>query len=292
MKVAREVAMVRGLSLALALALAACVESVSSSAPAAAPHLELIWRVTGLANPESVALSRDRSFLYVSNVNGEADAKDGNGSIARVSTDGRILQQNFATGLNGPKGIVLNGDALYVADIDQVVVIDARTGAIRERLPAPGAQFLNDTAIAPNGDVLVSDSSTKRIYVVHGSQVSIWLEHDLLSSANGLLPEPGRLVVVTMAGRLLAIDYRTHAIRVLAQGLGDGDGLAALSHGRYLVSEWPGVMHVVSPDGSNRIIMDTRAEHRYLNDLLLVGNTLYQPHLEPGELSAYRMVGF
>jgi DNA-binding beta-propeller fold protein YncE len=278
--------MVKWHSLVTALALSACV----SAAPHAPPRLELLWRVGGLANPESVALSRDGSFLYVSNVSGEGEAKDGNGFIARVSTDGHMLQRTFAVGLNGPKGVVLRGDALFVADIDQLVVIDASTGAIRRRLPVPGAEFLNDIAVAPNGDVLAADSNTKRIYVAHDGQISVWLEHDLLRAVNGLLPERNRLVVTTMAGRLLAVDYRTRAITVLAEGLGDGDGVAALSGGRYLVSEWPGVMHVVAPDGSNQTILNTRGENRYLNDFLLVGGTLYQPHWEPSELSAYRVV--
>ena len=169
-------------------------------------------------------------------------------------------------------------------------MIDANTGAIRDRLPAPGAEFLNDIAVVPNGDVLVADSNTKRIYVAQDGRVSVWLEGDLLQAVNGLLPERDRLVVTTMAGRLLAVDYRTRAITVLAEGLGDGDGVAALSGGRYLVSEWPGVMHVVAPDGSNEIVLNTRAENRYLNDFLLVEGILYQPHWEPSELSAYRVV--
>ena len=48
-----------------------------------------MWRAQGLANPESAALSADRNFLYVTNVNGDGAAKDGNGFIARVGLDGR-----------------------------------------------------------------------------------------------------------------------------------------------------------------------------------------------------------
>jgi glucose/arabinose dehydrogenase len=267
---------------------AACL--FASGADAAAPRLELAWRLSGLANPESAALSADGRFLYVTNVNGEGDAKDGNGFISRVSTDGRLLQREFARGLDGPKGIALKGDALYVADIDRLVIVDAASGAIRGRLPAPGAKFLNDLAIAPDGGVLIADSATQRIYVSRGEGIEVWLEDDLLASINGLLPEPERLVVTTMAGRLLAVDYETRAVTVLAEGLGDADGVAALGGGRYLVSEWPGLMHVVSPDGSYETIIDSREEKRFLNDFLLVGDTLYQPHWEPGEISAYRVL--
>ncbi len=281
--------MVKWLSLAAAaFALAACAEP-----PPAADdrvRLEQIWRVSDLAAPESAVLSADETFLYVTNVNGEGGDKDGNGFIARVSTDGRMLQRDFATGLDAPKGIMLGGDALYVADIDQLVVLDAATGAVRRRVPAPGARFLNDLTFAPDGQVLIADSAAQRIYAIRADTFEVWLEHPLLDSINGLLPERERLVVTTMAGRLLAIDYETRVISVLAEGLGDADGVAALGSGRYLVSEWPGLMHVVNADGSHETISDTRAEERYMNDFLLVGDVLYQPHWQPGELTAYRVV--
>lgn len=282
------------------LAFAACGPVVSAPGPVPTPGpateskpvgLDLVWRLGGLANPESAALSADGSFLYVTNVNGEGEAVDGNGFISKVSVDGRMLERNWSVGLDGPKGIARDNDTLYVADITQLVAIDAGTGKPRSRMPLDGATFLNDVAIAPDGRVLVADSGGKRIYEVGGGKPSVWIENDLLSSINGLLAEPTRLIVTTMAGRLLAIDYATGAITVLAEGLGDGDGVAPLDGGRYLVSEWPGLMHVVSPGAGHTTIMDTRAEGRLLNDFLLIDSTLYQPHWEPGEISAYRVTG-
>jgi DNA-binding beta-propeller fold protein YncE len=283
--------MVKWLSLGVVFALAACAQEAPSGDAPDTVRLEQVWRVRGLANPESVALSNDGTFLYVTNVNGEGEARDGNGFISRVSLEGEVLQRAFATGLDAPKGIMAGGDALFVADIDELVVLDAATGAIRRRVPASGAQFLNDLAFAPDGQVLMADSATRRIYGVRSDTAEVWLEHEMLDSINGLLPETDRLVVTTMAGRLLAIDYESRAVTVLAEGLGNADGLAAIGEGRYLVSEWPGVMHVVNTvDGSHVTIMDTQQEERFLNDFLLIGDILYQPHWEPSELTAYRVV--
>jgi len=283
--------MVKWLSVGLAFALAACGQEAPAPTVPAAPRLEQLWRVSALANPESVALSHDGTFLYVTNVNGEGDAQDGNGFISRVSLEGQILEREFATGLDAPKGIMVGGDALYVADVDEMVVLDAQTGVIRRRVPAPGARFLNDLTFAPDGQVLIADSGGARIYAIRSDTAEVWLEHELLDSINGFLPEPQRLLATTMAGRLLAIDYESRAITVLADGLGNADGIAPLAEGRYLVSEWPGLMHVVSTaDGSHETIMDTRGEERFLNDFLLVGDVLYQPHWEPSELTAYRVV--
>jgi DNA-binding beta-propeller fold protein YncE len=281
--------MVKQLSAAILVLTMACARA-PATAPQPPPRLEQVWRVGGLESPESVAISADGAFIYVTNVNGEGDRRDGNGFISRVSTDGRMLQREFATGLDAPKGIMLGGDALYVADIDQLVVVDATTGAVRRRVRAPGAQFLNDLTFAPDGQVLIADSAGRRIYAVRTDTAEIWLQHELLDGINGFLPEPSRLLVTTMAGRLLAVDYETKAITVLAEGLGEADGIASLGDGSYLVSEWPGQMFQVSADGSHQTIMDTRAENRLLNDFLLVGDTLYQPHWAPGELTAYRVV--
>lgn len=253
-------------------------------------RLEFAWRAEGLANPESAALSADGTFLYVTNVNGEGDAKDGNGFIARVGVDGRILEREWARGMNAPKGIMLGGAALYVADIDEMVVVDAHSGAVVRRVPTPGARFLNDLAFAPDGRVLIADSQNARIYAIRSDAAEVWAEDALLDSVNGLYPEPGRLVVTTMAGRLLAMDYETRSISVLAEGLGDADGIAPLGNGEYLVSEWPGLMHVVAADGTHRTIMDSRKEEVYLNDFLLAGKLLYQPNWEPSTITAYRVV--
>lgn len=283
---------VQCISVLTGLSLAAGFGQPSARAAELAPEirLDLAWRTKGLANPESAALSADETFLYVTNVNGEGSAKDGNGFIARVSVDGRILEREWARGLNAPKGIMRGGDALYVADIDEMVVVDARSGAVRRRVSAPGAGFLNDLAFAPDGRVLIADSQNARIYAIRSDTAEVWAESALLDSVNGLYAEPGRLIVTTMAGRLLAMDYETRSITVLAEGLGDADGIAPLGTGDYLVSEWPGLMHVVAADGTHRTIMDSRKEDIYLNDFLLFGNMLYQPNWEPGTITAYRLV--
>ena len=92
-----------------------------------------------------------------------------------------------------------------------------------------------------------------------------------------------------MQGLLLAMDWKTRTLKEIAHGLGDGDGIAALGGGRYLVSEWPGRIFEVAPDGGNTVLLDTRAEKKFLNDFILAGDTLYVPHWEPGALTAYRL---
>lgn len=265
------------------------VFGVAQAGDAAAPRLEPLWTTGGFADPESVALSADRTFLYVSNVEGEGATRDGRGGIARLSLDGAMLERDWAVGLDAPKGMALRKGRLYVSNVTELVEIDAGSGELVARHEAPGAGFLNDVALAPGGEVLVSDSAKARIYAWRDGRMEIWLQDDLLRSVNGLLPEAGRLVVSTMQGKLLAVDWRSRGIEVIAEGLGDGDGIAALGDGSYLVSEWPGrLFHVVAGRGSETLL-DSREDNRYLNDILLVGDRLFVPNWKPGTVSAYRV---
>lgn len=271
-----------------AAALLASAAFAVQAAPAA-PRLEPLWTLEGLSSPESLTPTADGRAFYVSNVKGEGDVKDGDGFIALVSRDGKLIEEQWATGLDAPKGMALKDGRLYVADIHRLVVIDAASGETLASHDAPDAAFLNDVAVLPDGRVLVADSGKQRIYAFDGAAMTPWLEDPLLRSINGLLPQGGRLVVTTMQGRLLSIDPATKAITTLAEGLGNGDGVARLADGTWLVSEWPGRLFHVRADGSNVVVADTRELVQFWNDFLLVGDTLVVPNWKPGTLSAYRV---
>ena len=266
------------------LALAAC-----RAAPAHAVHLEPLWALNGLEDPESVAVSADGQTLFVANVAGEGDAVDGRGFISRVSRDGKMLQKEWVAGMDGPKGGIVAGGTLYVSDITKLVAIDIAAGGIAARYPAPGAKFLNDVAVAPDGTVLVADSGGARIYALKDGAMAVWASDPQFESINGLLPEPGRLVITTMAGKLLALDWKTHAVSVLASGIGQGDGVARLDDGSYLVREWPGRLFEVDGKGGVATVIDSRKAGTYINDFIRLGDTLIAPNWKPGRLSAYRI---
>ena len=72
--------------------------------------LNKLWETpTDLKNPESVAYAPKQNVLFVSNVNGKPDQKDQNGFISKVSpSNGSIIELNWITGLNAPKGIAIS----------------------------------------------------------------------------------------------------------------------------------------------------------------------------------------
>lgn len=275
----------------IALTAAGCAREADPAPRASAWVLTPMWTVGGLAAPESVLLGADAGFFYVSNVNGEGDVKDGNGFISRISRDGIMLEREWATGLDAPKGMALKDGKLYVADITRLVVIDAATGKTDQVYNAPGAGFLNDVAVLADGVVIAADSDTGAIYRFDGPTAAVWIKDPQLRSVNGLLPVGGKLYITTMRGLLLAADPASKALNVLATGLGDADGLARLDDGSFLVSEWPGRIFHVTAAGKVTTITDTRASETYINDFLvtddLTRRVLVAPHWQPGSLTQY-----
>ena len=93
-------------------------------------------------------------------------AKDGVGFISKVSPHGKMIKAESVKGLDAPKGLVMNGDKLYVSDVDQLVEIDVTKGQVTNSWKAEGSKFLNDTAVNSTGRVYVSDMLADSIYVL------------------------------------------------------------------------------------------------------------------------------
>jgi sugar lactone lactonase YvrE len=268
---------------------------------ALAAEPEQVWQAEGLDGPESAVLDSTEGVLYVSNVNGEANAADGNGYIARLSLDGEILDKEWVTDLNAPKGLALHDGNLYVSDIDQLVVIDAASGKITATHDAPGATFLNDVSAHPDGRVFVSDMMQNQIWKLEGDQLELWLEDDTLGNPNGVLAEEDRLLVATwgkpkedfstdVPGQLKAIDYATKEITSLGdQPVGNLDGLEPDGHGGYLATDWfSGALYRISPDGKAELIMDLNqgsADHEFIES----ENLAIIPMMLDGTVAAYKI---
>jgi sugar lactone lactonase YvrE len=219
------------------------------SAAASAP--KLLWEVKGLEQPESVVQDPATGVLYVSNIAGAIMQKDGNGFIAKLRPDGTIIDRDWVKGLNGPTGLALHERSLYVADIDELVEINAASGEIVKRYPAKGAIFLNDVVAGEDGTVYVSDTPMNTIWRLKDGKFEPWLANDTLNGPNGLLVQDGKLIVASFGklpsegqkqelGGLYAIDVEKQSVSKLgdSEAIGNLDGLQALEAGVYLVTDW------------------------------------------------------
>src|SRR5919199_1865433 len=158
-----------------------------------------LWETpSDFKNPESVAYAPKQNVLFVSNVDGKPDQKDQKGFISKVSpSNGSIIELNWITGLNAPKGIAIyNNSKLYVSDITDLVEIEIANGKITNRYNAPGSKFLNDVVVDNQGNIYVSDTGTNSVYIYernptnnsynNNTSLQIWLQSPKLDAPNGL----------------------------------------------------------------------------------------------------------
>ncbi len=228
-----------------------------------------VWEAKGLDAPESALPDPGAGVIYVSNIDGQPLDADGNGYIAKLSSDGKILDQHWVTGLNAPKGLALHEGRLYAADIDKLVVVETASGKVVATYDAPGAVFLNDVTAAADGRIFVSDMAKNTIWLLDGDRFEIWLDSPALENPNGLIAEPDRLLVAAwgkmkedmstdVPGHLKAVDYKTKAITDLGdQPVGNLDGLESDGKGGYLATDWvKGALLRLDASGKAQMLMD------------------------------------
>lgn len=266
-------------------------QQVDASEPSAIntialPELEQIWVASGFSAPEGVA--HQAGQLFISNVAGEGDAKDGEGWISRLSMDGQVLQEKWITGLNAPKGMAIRSGKLFVSDFDAYHVIDIETAQIENTYPVEGAGFLNDIAVWQGG-VYMSDSGSARIFQIDVNGYKEWLADDRLGGVNGLTPDGDRLLIATMSSGTLFETRGAGDLSQIATGMEDADGIAVLDDGSYLVSSWPGQIWHVAADGATTVIHDMTEYQVYQNDLTRIGDLIIVPNWQPGSVTAWRL---
>jgi sugar lactone lactonase YvrE len=244
------------------IVLAACSSArdqaaqVDSTAAAPSP----VALVEGFATPESAIYDADLDVWFVTNINGVPSEKDNNGFISRMHPGGHVDSLHFIQGgrdgvtLNAPKGTAIVGDTLWVADIDAVRGFNKRTGAALSSVEIPGAVFLNDIAVGPDGSLYVTDTGIRieatgmthpgpdRVFRIGPDRaVTTALEGEQVATANGIAWDAAgnRFVIVFFGGPAIrSWTPGSPTLDSIAAGPGSHDGVVVLGDGRILVSSW------------------------------------------------------
>lgn len=226
-----------------------------------AQTLALKWKTEALLPiPESVLFDAGNNVLYVSCIDGKPGEKDGKGSIAKVSTDGKIISATWVNGLDAPKGMGVFKGYLYAADLTDVVTIEISSGKIVKRTKIDGAVFLNDITIDKNGSVYASDSETGKIFVIKEDKVEVYFEDAQFKRINGLLALQNGLYIVDSG---TGINYKLSTDKKLSVfgKTGPGaDGIVLVGKDQYLVSSWNGEVYFVNSNGESKKLIDTKEE--------------------------------
>lgn len=224
-----------------------------------AQTLTLKWTSDSLLRvPESVLYDGTHNVLYVSNIDGAPDGKDGAGFISQLTPDGKIKKLDWVTGLSAPKGMGMFKNNLYVADLTQVAVIDIAAGKIIKTYDVEGSVFLNDITVDKKGDVYISDTRASKIYRLSNGKMEVYLEQEELNGVNGLLAIKDGLFVVNFASGesyMLGSDKKLTAKGKISEG---ADGIEAVGNGDYIISSWHGEVFYVTASGKVTSLVNTR----------------------------------
>lgn len=271
-----------------------------------ASPIKTLWNKTeDVSTPESVYFDPGTQTLFVSNIAGAGDAKDSIGWIQKLSSEGKVLNAKWVTGLNAPKGMRAYKSILWVSDIDSLVSIDIKTGKVLKKIEEPKAKFLNDVAIDEKGNVFVSDTMGRAIYQLKNNKLEIFIKGDETEAPNGLLVKDDKLIVAAwglgpadwstkIPGRLYSIDLKTKAKTLITkEPLGNLDGLEIRSNGNYLVSNWvSGEIFEITPDGKEIKTLIEPGEQGFADVGYIPSNdSLIVPRMVSNQVTAYDLNG-
>jgi len=212
--------------------------------------------VTGFQFPESIGCTADGTSLYVSQFGSELKPvqKDGKGKISRLSMDGKVVDDQFlplpGSTLDKPKGIWVEGDRLWIADIDTAWVVDLKTRKSR-KFVVPDSQFLNDVVVVGQS-LYISDTVADRVFKIEPADFldsTSDPKSTVAASSPGLSPNgvyPGKDGSLLVAGfDLKAPDQGalysvspTGEVKSLSQKFGQLDSMYQTKDGTILSTDW------------------------------------------------------
>lgn len=221
----------------------------------------------GFRGPESVRYDPAQDVFFVSNMTGYGSAHDGNGYVTRMSAADPNVATVFAAGgrggvvLHAPKGMALQGDTLWVADIDALRGFDRRTGAPVGTIDLArlGAVLLNDVAAGPDGTLRVTDTGIQmsEVGVIHTGPDRIFAVGPgravTVAAAGPSLRQPNGIAWDAAGRRWIVVSFDAFVGEIAAFGSGAGDttrrvlhraragrldGVEVLDDGAILFSSW------------------------------------------------------
>jgi len=226
-----------------------------------------VAQVTGLTRPEAVRYDPDQDIWFVSNYGPREDSvRDSNGYISRVALDGTIEQLRFMTGtpeapLHAPRGMIMRGDTLFVADADGVHGFHRTTGAqltfIDMTAHDPG--FINDLAFGGDGVLYATDTGRARLYRIADGRSEIVAEGAETGPPNGITwdAERNAFLLAPWDGeqRLRAWDPTSRRFTVVGRLTGGNfDGIEIIPGGVLVASQADSLLYVFDGETSVPVV--------------------------------------
>jgi hypothetical protein len=261
----------------------AAQQSAAASSAAGGGAPTLVGTIPGLQTPESVRYDSTLDVYFIANINGHPARKDNNGWIGRVTADKPGRATVFIAGgqdgvfLHAPKGMAIQGDTLWVADIDILRGFDKNTGKFVAAVGfwSKNVAFLNDVVLGGDGALYITDtgvifdaagemkpsSGGPRIYRLAGRSMTEEVKGELLAGPNGIAYDAAntRFILTPFGGK----DVQTWRPGALPERLATGPGMydgVEIVNGRIYVTSWAdSAVHVVENGTMRQFIRNLAA---------------------------------
>lgn len=265
--------------------------NISAQEAFVSPKLAKVWSTPeGLNVPESACYRAEDKTIYVSNIVGMHNIKDGIGYISKLNNKGGFIEKEWVKGLNAPKGIACTKKKLFVTDIDRVIQIDLKTGKIEKTYSNRKSKSLNDATVAVDGRVYISDSSGNCIFYVGNDSLEVLLESDQLGAMNGILAVDN-LLYLGSKGNFITVGQKTKAIVIVAENVGYLDGIVMIARNKFITSDFKGKVQLIEPGKGIEMLMNTTEMKVNAADLGFIPsqNLLLVPTFLDNKLVAYKL---
>lgn len=259
--------------------------------------------ISGFHHVESVA--SDGKYIYAADIGPALTpaAKDGDGKIIKLDSKGQIIDAAFIKEtLNAPKGLAINKEQLFVADIDRLVVFDLNSGTKLYEIDfSKDASFLNDIAIWDNTTLFVSATDKSKLFKVDLTNKSYTeiVTDKTIAGINGLFcsKKASRLYVNGLGsdnqpnGVIGYVNLKDNSFHKLTEMEGLYDGIFIYKDVLY-VSNWmafekKGVIlafGIFNPNGTKVIRVNTGEPISGPADFTIVNDQLIVPAMMSGEI--------
>lgn len=243
-----------------------------ATAPAmTAPDFSQPVAFGGFSAPESATYdaAADRYFITSMGVFGQDELNDG--YISTLNPDGSVQSVRWSSSsdeveLRSPLGAAIYGGSLYVADGQNVRLIDLETGDQTSVLTVEDATNLNDLAIASDGTVYATNTGeqdmpdTWAIYrITSEGTVTTFASGEVLGWPNGVeLNADGDVVTVGLGSTNLRVFSAGDGslLETVALPSAGNDGLIVLEDSYIVSSVFDGTVVEVTGDGETTVLAE------------------------------------
>ena len=254
------------------------------------PKLIKLWETdTILKDIESAIYHKPTQTIYVSNINGHWLQPNGKGYLSKLNVKGEITQHKWIENLDGPTGMTIHKNKLYVADFNKIIEININTETILKKHIINGAERINDLTSSSTGTIYGTDTKSGKIFALK-NDITTTIK-DSLNWPNGILYSKNKLFIGLGDKTVPLFDLKSKTFNSFTSGISNPDGITFINKDSYLISSWEGMIHYVDKNGNKELLLDTREEKINAADIYYISELqiLLVPAMLNHKLIAYTL---